>query len=539
MYKITYKGNTYYCREQESVLDALLRQGVALPFSCHKGVCQVCMRKCGKGELPELSRKDIPEDLVQQGYFLPCQCVPVSDMEIQDPVQSDFFVSAVVQSRELLASDICRLTLETSQPLDFQPGQFVNLKYKNEDISRSYSIASLPDDYFLELHVRRQNNGVVSSWLVDEVEVGDEILVQGPLGDFVYEQGQNNQKILFIASGTGMAPVLGVLREAIAKQHTGPMFVYHGSHYNEGIYLDKQLRRISEQNSNVEYYGCVSGDDVAAGMRPGRAHDQALADHPDMSQYKVYIAGRPEMVAAARATVITAGAVKQNILIDPFEMKDIRTADQSGASTFTRRSTDSPASADSVVEAGYPSPDPEIWETLEQGKRLRPILQEFYDRVYEDPQLSPYFSNVTKNRLIEKQYSFLRQIFTGEKVYFGDRPRNAHHWMVISDELFDYRENLMFSIIRDHGVPPDQAERWREVESYFRPDIVKERAWGRLVDGVEMPAEGFDEVILDIGYLCDGCEQEVAPGTLVRYHVRTGKTYCPLCSQSGVKTVPV
>lgn len=535
MYTITYKGNKYHCREQETVLDALLRQGVNLPFSCHKGVCQVCIRKCTQGVVPGPAQIDMAEEMKQQGYFMPCQCQPLSDMHIADPDQSDFFMSAFVHSKELLAPDICRLVIETEQPLNHKPGQFINLQFKDQDISRSYSIASLPEDYFLELHIKRRTNGLVSSWLVDEVNVGDDIQVQGPIGEFVYNDTLHSRNLLFIATGTGLAPVLGVVRDALAHHHGGELVVYHGNRDNKGVYLNETLRTLSDQHNNVHYHGCVSGDDVASGLRAGYAHELALGDYPDLSDWSAFIAGHPDMVSAAQQAATLAGAAKKNIYTDPFELKDIRKNDKTDSGCFVRRQSDKPTSTDTVIDTGYPPPDLEIWHTLDNGKRLRPILQEFYDRVYEDPQLSPFFKDVTKDRLIEKQYSFLRQIFTGEKVYFGDRPRNAHHWMVISDELFDYRENLMFSIITKHGVPPEQAERWRQVESYFRPDIVKECVWGRLVDGVEIPAEGFDEIVLDIGYLCDGCEQEVAPGTSVRYHIRTGKTYCPACSQSDSK----
>ena len=178
---------------------------------------------------------------------------------------------------------------------------------------------------------------------------------------------------------------------------------------------------------------------------------------------------------------------------------------------------------------GTLAPDPELWAALDYGKGLEEILNEFYTRVYDDPRLAPFFEGVTKQRAIEKQFSFLRSLFTGERVYFGNHPRNAHHWMVISDDLFDYREELMTDCLRRHGLPENLISRWRQVEETFRKAIVKDKPLPRRVGGVAVPAEGYSECELSFANLCDGCSGEVRVGDRVYYHVRTGKTYCRTC----------
>lgn len=179
-------------------------------------------------------------------------------------------------------------------------------------------------------------------------------------------------------------------------------------------------------------------------------------------------------------------------------------------------------------------PDPEMWAALRNGDGLTEILQDFYERVYEDERLSPFFEGVTRQRAIEKQYSFLSQIFSGEQLYFGERPRNAHNWMVISEELFDHREALMESCLRRHGLPEHLVERWRGVEEIFRKQIVKDRPFAKKMQGVEIPFEGYDSLELSVGTLCDGCEAALEPGTVVHYHRRTGKSFCPACSEDKV-----
>lgn len=176
-----------------------------------------------------------------------------------------------------------------------------------------------------------------------------------------------------------------------------------------------------------------------------------------------------------------------------------------------------------------PEPDPEMWQALGEGSLLTRILDDFYTQVYADERLASFFHGVTKQRAIEKQYLFLRQIFSGDKVYFGDRPRNAHHWMVISDELFDYREELMANTLRKQGLAEHLVERWMLMEEGFRADLVKREPWKRKMGDVELPVEGYEEIVLEVGSICDSCGNEVDAGETVRYHLRLGSIYCPSC----------
>lgn len=183
-------------------------------------------------------------------------------------------------------------------------------------------------------------------------------------------------------------------------------------------------------------------------------------------------------------------------------------------------------------------PSPRMWDALERGPKLRRILEDFYAGVYADGRLAPFFARTTIEWAIDHQYAFLAEIFSGEKLYFGDRPRNAHHWMVISDELFDYREALMEACLRRHGLADDLVRDWRAVEEVFRPQIVKDRPFPRRRRGVDVPDDGFGELELSAGTLCDRCATELPSGTVVRYHLRTGETFCARCVPASHPAVP-
>lgn len=186
-----------------------------------------------------------------------------------------------------------------------------------------------------------------------------------------------------------------------------------------------------------------------------------------------------------------------------------------------------------AAEAVPPAPDTALWAELGHGARVRTVLEDFYQQVYEDALLAPFFQKVTRDRSIDKQYSFLKQLMTGERVYFGDRPRNAHHWMVISNELFDHRQALMVGTLEKHGLSQLQIARWTRLELHYRRDIVKSAAWPRQVAGVDQPLDGYAQEVLSAATLCDHCGAAIDAGTRVSYHLRLGRVSCVACTTAG------
>ncbi len=184
-----------------------------------------------------------------------------------------------------------------------------------------------------------------------------------------------------------------------------------------------------------------------------------------------------------------------------------------------------------VSRKGALAPNPELWAALESGAGLRTVLVRFYERVFDDPRLAPFFHGVTRERVIDKQYSFLADIFTGERMYFGDRPRNAHHWMVISDELFDYRERLFEAVLRETTLEERHVQAWLAVHQVFRKQIVKDAPVPRRMAGVAMPLGGWARDTLHAGSLCDRCGGELPVGSAVVYHRRLGTTHCLGCGE--------
>lgn len=518
MTRVTFEGARYPLHEGESVLDGMLRGGANLSFSCRRGSCQVCLLRATHGEPGEQAQKGVREAMRARGYFLPCMARPSCDLHVEKPDLSELFVRAMVSKKETLAPDVVRLSLEPETNLTWRAGQYVNVR-RADGLVRSYSIASVQsEDYFLELHVERI--GQMSRFLCDELAEGDEVEIQGPVGDCFYDPATRARPMLLIGTGTGLAPLVGIAREALLAGHEGEIFLHHGARTHEKLYMQDELRALAERFPNFHYVPSVSGEAPKPGVAAGRATDVAFARNGDLRGFVAFFCGKPEVVEAARIGSFRAGIDRRDVHADPFEPSHPYMPD------------------DSKKLKAIPG-DPELWKALGEGTGLNAILHDFYGRVYEDPRLAPFFHKVTKQRAIEKQYEFLAGLFTGEQKYFGLNPFNAHHWMVISDELFDYRERLMDECIRRYGLPEHLIRRWGAIHETFRRELVKSSARGLILGGVEQPVEGWSDEVTLIATICDGCGNEMLAGARGRMHVRTGQLFCEGCSARKVgMTIP-
>lgn len=521
MKSVEYDGAIYDIREHESVLDALMRGGADITFSCRKGSCQTCLLRAVDGEPGEAAQVGLRPELVDTSHFMPCVCHPDDDMVIERPNYSAMFMAAILSEKHALSPTVTRLRIEPERNLGWTPGQYINIR-RPDGLTRSYSIASIEEvDYFVEVHVRRVDDGQMSRWIHDEMQPGDFFELQGPLGTCTYRDEFADKPLILIATGTGIAPLYGIARDALRRGHQAPIWVYHGERHPEELYLDEEFRALADAHEHFHYRPCVSGPQVPEGAFAGRVTDRVFKeDHPDAKGSIVFLCGNPEMVYDARYHAVGAGVDRRDILADPFE-------------------SDYPYVPDDDAKLEAIAPDPELWEALAGGPGLREILQDFYDRAFEDPRLGPFFHNVTKRRAISKQYSFLAEVFSGETNYFGLNPFNAHHWMIISDDLFDYREDIFEECVRRYGLAEPLVRRWMGFQELFRREIVKSTQRGIFIDGVEHKKEGFSEEEIIIATVCDGCGSEVPVGATARMHRRTGQLFCQACSARRVEAPAV
>lgn len=316
---IRFDSNDYSCEENESVLDALTRHGVSIPHSCKSGLCQSCLMRSEKGNLPQASQKGLKPNQQAQNYFLACSCYPEEDLVIALPdAQGSERYSVLVQQKEMLCDSVIGLRLEKPEGFAYRSGQFVNV-YKSDDVVRSYSLASQPQDDFLELHVREIPGGEVSSWLKSSVNPGDELVLGGALGTSFYMNDAPQTNMLLVGTGTGLAPLFGIAQEAITSGHQGEIWLYHGVAKASDLYLHQTLAQLDAEHPNFHYVACVSQEQAPEGGQHGRASAVALDQHKNLKGWRIYLCGNPDMVEATRKATFLAGANFADIFTDPFK----------------------------------------------------------------------------------------------------------------------------------------------------------------------------------------------------------------------------
>lgn len=320
------------CGKNVSVLQALLHAGINSPYSCESGNCQTCMLRSSTSDLPSQSQAGLSDELREQGYFLPCVCYPDSDIHILNTQEFSPYQSSQLLEKYPYNSDIHRLRLSRPEGFEYHPGQFMNLRLpSNRELVRSYSLCSSPtNDDFLEIQLRHKRNGKLSSVLCDQLNTGDTVEIIGANGDCYY-QSDSNQDMLLIGTNTGIAPLYGIVREALAQQHKGEISIYYGSRNHKGLYLLDRLQSLAQQHNNLTVSATLSGEEaevIAASEHivPGRANDLAAAEHTQLKNSDVYLCGNAGMVKAAQMQCFLAGAAMQRIFTDPFEHQNLRSS---------------------------------------------------------------------------------------------------------------------------------------------------------------------------------------------------------------------
>jgi NAD(P)H-flavin reductase/ferredoxin len=297
-------------REGESVLDALLRSGVDVPFSCKSGVCGSClMRAAEPGGVPAAAQAGLKDTWKAAGYFLACQCKPETDIAAS-PAGSEARVAAVITELTSLSDSVLRVRLKPAGAFEYRAGQFVTV-FRADGLARSYSLASLPVERDLELHVRVFANGRMSGWLAGGSPVGVEVQIQGPSGECFYLGGREDQPLLLAGTGTGLAPLLGVARDALRQGHRGPIHLVHGAANHDGLYHHELLAGLSADHGNVNVWQTTLDAD-------GPLDKAVLGRFPSLAGYRVFLCGDPKLVQSLRKRAYLAGAALNDIHADAF-----------------------------------------------------------------------------------------------------------------------------------------------------------------------------------------------------------------------------
>jgi len=316
---IEFDENRCDCNPGETLLECLDRYNCPPPSSCQSGLCHTCLMRCVKGTPPESAQNGLKDSLVKQGYFLPCVCYPEGDMKVVMPDDAAApHTSAKLIEKTILTPAIARLRFAVDEDFSYIPGQYTNI-FKSDEVARTYSIASVPvlGDY-IEFHIEKISGGIVSEWIFNTLKEGDELQISEALGECFYQAGEEENNLLMIATGSGFAPIYGIVRDALNQGHTGEIHVYQGAGMAEKLYLVDEMKILAEKHENLFYHPCLSRD-ATEDFESGRANELALTEHADLKNWTVYLCGHPEMVKATQRKAFLAGASMKDIHSDPFE----------------------------------------------------------------------------------------------------------------------------------------------------------------------------------------------------------------------------
>ena len=330
MPKIIYKEKEFECDSDKSLLDSISSQGTFMPYSCRGGFCHACMVKATKGTPPPESQEGLSDHLKKQGCFLPCVCKPTEDMEIE-PITADNIVrekkveisefntySALVVGKDWLNNDVVRICLEKPAGFQYKAGQFINIAHPESGHRRSYSLASIPCENFLELHIRRVPDGELSNWICDSIGIGYEITIEGPTGECYYQTGKPEQDIILAGVSTGLAPLYGIARDALENHHTGNIYLFHASLDASGLYYKEELDKMVVDDTHFKYIPCVLRGDAPENGKQG-AIDQLIIDTLGNCEGKAaYLCGDGLIVEAMRRSLIADGLSQDEIYADAF-----------------------------------------------------------------------------------------------------------------------------------------------------------------------------------------------------------------------------
>jgi NAD(P)H-flavin reductase/ferredoxin len=318
-------------REGETILDAGLREGLAMPFECRNGGCGVCKGTLlyGSVDYGAYQESALTEAEKQAGKVLFCCATPLSDLELEyQPTAAPggiplrTYTARVVQMNKL-ADDVMQvfLRLPGGEKIDFYAGQYINILLADGQ-KRSFSFATAPhENEVIELQIRLVPDGKFTTHVFTQLQVGDEVRFEGPLG-FFFLREDSDKPIIFVAGSTGFAPVKSMVEHALHIGMKRQMILYWGVRTLKDLYLAELPERWQKEHDNFKFVPVLSEpqpEDHWRG-RTGLVHEAILQDFPDLSDYQIYACGSVKMVEAAHPAFIAKGISQDDCFSDAFRL---------------------------------------------------------------------------------------------------------------------------------------------------------------------------------------------------------------------------
>ncbi len=315
------------CRDDQTVADASYRQRINIPLDCRDGACGTCKAFCESGQFDGGTYIDdaLSADEAAEGYVLPCSMKPRSDLVLQiastsevAKTQAATHTGKLIELQQLSETTV-RFGVEITHrgQLTFLPGQYVNIAVPGTDVTRSYSFSNAPDEERLTFLVKLTPGGAMSGYLSERAAVGDEITFTGPHGSFFLRE--TDRPVLLLAGGTGLAPILAMLRKMRADgSHRRAHLIYGVSTDADLVELDT-LSEVSTSLGGFSWEHCVA-DPATAAENKGYVTSLMRSEHFYDGDVAIYLCGPPPMVESVRKHLAEAGVEPTGFYYEKFAL---------------------------------------------------------------------------------------------------------------------------------------------------------------------------------------------------------------------------
>ncbi|HEY8904491.1 MAG TPA: CDP-6-deoxy-delta-3,4-glucoseen reductase [Rhodoferax sp.] len=323
---------TFATSSSETLLAAGIRQGVNLPYGCKDGACGSCKCKMLSGSVVHgpHQAKALSDDEEAQGFVLTCCATAESDVVLESrqvTAEGAFPIKKMptrVNLMEKKSNDVIRLLLQlpANEPFQYHAGQYIEFMLAG-GVRRSYSMANAPHTLaagnLLELHIRHMPGGKFTDMVFGSMKERDILRLEGPYGSF-YLRENSDKPLIFLASGTGFAPIKALIEHMQFANITRPVTLYWGGRRPTDLYMADWITARLAEMPQLRFVPVVSDalpEDGWTG-RTGFVHQALLQDVPDLSGYQVYACGAPIVVESAQHDYLRAGLPVDEFYADSF-----------------------------------------------------------------------------------------------------------------------------------------------------------------------------------------------------------------------------
>lgn len=327
-------GATIEVEEGQTLLDAALRQGIYIPHACGHGLCGTCKVQVSDGEVDHghanpFALMDFERDA---GKTLACCATLQSDACVEADIDEDPDAQGIpvrdfhttVARIETLTPTIKAIYLKLDRPLQFQAGQYVQVVIPGLEGSRAFSIANSPTQVQasgeIELNVRIVSGGAGTTWLHQQLQVGDALQVSGPYGRFLVRKSAQ-LPLIFMAGGSGLSSPRAMLHDLLEERSALPMTLVYGQRTQDELYYDAEFRALAAQYPNFIYVPTLSGEPEGTGWVGARGfvHDVAKAHFGgNFAGHQAYLCGPPAMIEACISTLMQGRLYERDIYTEKF-----------------------------------------------------------------------------------------------------------------------------------------------------------------------------------------------------------------------------